>query len=40
MKEKLGILLIVAVAALCLFGCGESLPETEMVQDCNVEILS
>ncbi len=38
MKEKLGVLLIVAVAALCLFGCGESLPETEMVQLYNISM--
>lgn len=32
MKEKIGILFIVAVAALCLFGCTDKLPENEMVQ--------
>lgn len=32
MKEKLGILFIVVVAALCLFGCAEELPEHEMVR--------
>lgn len=31
MKEKLGILFIVIVAAFCLFGCSEELPEEEMV---------
>ncbi|MBQ3037317.1 MAG: hypothetical protein IJD31_10360 [Lachnospiraceae bacterium] len=31
MKEKLGIVFIVVVAALCLFGCGNDLPEEEMV---------
>ncbi len=31
MKEKLGVLFIVLLAALCLFGCAEDLPEEEMV---------
>ncbi len=31
MKEKLGIIFIVIIAALCLFGCSEDLPEEEMV---------
>ena len=31
MKEKLGIVFIVVVAALCLFGCGNDWPEEEMV---------
>lgn len=36
MKEKIGIVFIVVVAALCLFGCAEALPENEMVQDCKI----
>lgn len=31
MKEKLGVVLIVIIATLCLFGCSEELPEEEMV---------
>ena len=31
MKEKLGIAFIIIVATLCLFGCGNDLPEEEMV---------
>lgn len=31
MKEKLGIIFIVIVAAFCLFGCSEDLPKEEMV---------
>lgn len=32
MKEKLGILVVIVIAALCLFGCSEKLPEEELVQ--------
>lgn len=31
MKEKLGIIFVVFIAILCLFGCGEELPAEEMV---------
>lgn len=31
MKEKIGIIFIVVVAALCLFGCKENLPKEEMI---------
>ena len=31
MKEKISILVIVIIAALCLFGCAKDLPEDEMV---------
>lgn len=31
MKEKLGIAFIIVIASLCLFGCGEEMPEEDMV---------
>ncbi len=31
MKEKIGIIFIVVLAALCLFGCKEDLPKEEMI---------
>ncbi len=35
MKEKIGIIFIVALAAICLFGCSKELPEEDMVwQQC------
>ena len=33
MKEKFGMILIIAVALLCLFGCKEKMPEDEMVKE-------
>ena len=39
MKEKISIVCIVIVAALCLFGCADELPEDEMVQMYNAEML-
>ena len=40
MKEKIGIIFIVVLAAICLFGCSKELPEEEMVwQQCSDIIL-
>lgn len=38
MKEKLGIVLVVFLALLCLFGCSKKLPEEEMVRTYSVEV--
>lgn len=37
MKEKFGVLFIVLLAALCLFGCSEDLPEEEMISAYSIE---
>jgi len=38
MKEKLGIVFVVFLALLCLFGCSKKLPEEDMVRAHSVEI--
>ena len=38
MKEKLSIAFIIVIASLCLFGCGEEMPEEDMVMQSLFEI--
>lgn len=39
MREKISILFIVILAALCLFGCSEELPQEDMVWQCGINML-
>ena len=38
MKERFGIFLIILLAALCLFGCSDELPEEDMVWQYGMEL--